>query len=223
MRPSCAESCPSLLIADDHAVFLEALQSLLEKTYPVIGTAMDGRELVTEAVRLKPDIIIIDVSMPLLNGFDAACRIREKLPNVRLVFLTMMEDPNLAAAALELGAVGFVIKHSASKELLTAIDHVWRGKSYISPKLRSGDWVEQQSRVAQFSKDLTQRQCDVVQLFAEGYSLKEIAARLELSQKTIEFHKHHIMTAFHLKSNADLVLFAIKKRLIAVEPELRHA
>ncbi|MGB2625334.1 MAG: response regulator transcription factor [Candidatus Acidiferrum sp.] len=216
------KSRASLLIADDHIVFLDALRPLLEKTYAVVGWAMDGRKLVTEALRLKPDVIIVDVGMPLLNGFDAACRIREQLPNVRIVFLTMQDDPNLAAAAIELGNVAFVLKNSAAKELLMAIEQVRLGKSFTSPKLRSEDWVEQRSRVLQFSKDLTPRQRDVVQLFAEGYSLKEIAARLGLSPKTIEFHKHHIMSAFHLKTNSDLVLFAIKKGLITVEPELRH-
>lgn len=214
---------PSLLIADDHGVFLEALKLLLEKSHVVIGTVLDGRALVNEAFKFKPDMIIVDIGMPLLNGFDAVCRIREQLPNIRIVFLTMKDDPNLAAAAMKLGNVGFVLKHSAAKELLTAIDHVWHGKSFTSPKLRSEDWVEQRSRVMQFSKGLTPRQRDVVQLFAEGYSLKEIAARLDLSPKTIEFHKHHIMASFNLKTNSDVVLFAIKKGLISVEPEARYA
>ncbi len=217
------KSHPSILIADDHAVFSDALRVLLERTYAVIGSVTDGRALVAEAIRLKPDVIIVDVGMPLLNGLDAACRVRKQLPNIRIVFLTMQDDPNLAAAAMEMGNVGFVLKHSAAKELLTAIEQVWRGKSFTSPKLRSKDWVEQRSRVVQFSKDLTPRQCDVVQLFAEGYSLKEIAARLDLSPKTIEFHKHHIMEAFHLMANSDLVLFAIKKGLISVERDALHA
>jgi DNA-binding NarL/FixJ family response regulator len=223
MPPLREKLRPSLFIADDHVVFLDALRLLLEKNYAVIGAVKDGRALVTEALRLKPDVIIVDISMPLLNGFDAACRIREQLPNTRLVFLTMMDDPNLAAAAMELGIVGFVLKNSAAKELLTAIDQVWHGKSYISPKLRSDDWVERRARVKQLSKELTPRQCDVVQLFAEGFSMKEIADNLNLSAKTIEFHKHHIMAAFNLKSNADLVLFAIKKGLISIKPEFRHA
>jgi len=202
---------------------LDALRPLLEKTYEVLGSVTDGRALVAQAIRLKPDVIIVDIGMPLLNGFDAACRIREQLPYVGIVFLTMQDNPNMAAAAMELGKVGFVLKHSAAKELLTAIGQVLQGKSFTSPKLRSEDWVEQRSRVVQFSKDLTARQRDVLQLFAEGYSLKEIAGRLDLSPKTIEFHKHHIMTAFHLKTNSDLILFAVKKRLIAVELEAHHA
>ena len=217
------KSHPRLLIADDHAVFVEALKCFLEKTYVVVGTVMDGRALVREALRLKPDVIIVDIGMPLLNGLNAAQRTREQLPNVRIVFLTMQEDPNLAAVALDLGRVGFVLKHSAAAELLTAIDQVWHGKSYVSPKLRSEDWVEQQTRVKQFSKPLTPRQCDIVQLFAEGYCMKQIAAHLNLSLKTIEFHKQHIMAEFNLKSNSDLVLFAVREGLVSLEPHLFRA
>lgn len=220
MIPKLEKSHPSLLIADDHTLFLETLKCFLEKMHVVIGTVTDGRALVTEALRLKPDVIIVDFGMPLLNGLDAARRIREQLPNARFVFLTMNEDPNLAAAALELGRTGFVLKHSAVAELLTAIDHIWQGKPYISLKIRPEDWVEQRARARQFSKPLTPRQCDIVQLFAEGYCMKEIAAHLNLSLKTIEFHKHQIMEDFNLKSNADLVLFAVKEGLIAVNPEI---
>ncbi len=213
---------PRILIADDHALFLEALKCFLEKSYVVTGTVTDGRSLITEAIRVKPDIIIVDVGMPLLNGLDAARRIREQLPSVRIVFLTMQEDANLAAAAIELGHAAFVLKHSASGELVTAIEQVWRGKSYVSPKLRSQDWVEQRTHVKQFSKALTTRQRDIVQLFAEGYSLKEIAARLDLSPKTVEFHKHQIMAEFDVKNNASLVLFAVKKGLISIDKDILY-
>lgn len=223
MAPLRENSSPHLLIADDHVVFLEALKCFLEKNFVVAGTVTDGRSLVTEAIRLKPDVIIVDIGMPLLNGLDAARRIREQLPNVRLVFLTMQEDANLAAAALEMGHAGFVLKHSAASELVTAIEQVWRGKTYVSPKLRPEDWVEQRARVKQFSKPLTPRQCDIVQLFAEGYAMKEIAARLNLSLKTIEFHKYQIMAEFNVKSNAGLVLFAIKKGLISIDPAIPYA
>jgi len=222
MAPLCEKSRPHLLIADDHAVFLETLKCFLEKSHVVIGTVTDGRALVTEALQLKPDVLIVDIGMPLLNGLDAARRIREQLPHVRIVFLTMKEDPNLAAAALELDRTGFVLKHSAAAELLTAIDQVWHGKPYVSPKLRTDDWVEQRTRVKQFSKPLTARQCDVVQLFAEGYCLKEIGARLNLARKTIEFHKHHIMAQFNLKTNADLVLFAVKEGLVSIDSEIHY-
>jgi len=212
-------SRPHLLIADDHAIFAEGLRLLLEKTYLVVGIVADGRALVSEAARLKPDVVVVDVGMPLLNGLDAARRVREQAPNIKLVFLTMKDDPNLAAAALELRKVGFVLKHSAARELLTAIEHVLRNESYVTPRLRADDWTVRQSRVQQFSKVLTERQRDVVQLFAEGCSIKQIAGHLNLSEKTVEFHKHHIMQSFNLKSNADLVLFALQQGLVSIPSE----
>jgi DNA-binding NarL/FixJ family response regulator len=212
-------SRPRILIADDHAIFTETLRVYLEKTFTVIGVVADGRAMLQEAVRLRPDVIVADVAMPLLNGLDAARRIREQAPNVRFVFLTMLDDANLAAAALELGRVAFVLKCSGGLELLKAVEEVLHGRSYVTPKLRSEDWVAAKARARQFSKELTQRQCDFVQLFAEGRPMKEIAAILNLSEKTIEFHKHHIMEAFSLKSNAALVLFALKRGLISVDPK----
>jgi len=205
-----------LLIADDHAIFAESLRMLLEKTYSVVGIVADGRALVSEATRLKPDVLVVDVAMPLLNGLDAARRVREQIPNIKIVFLTMKDDPNLAAAALELGRVGFVLKNSAMRQLQTAIDHVLHNKSYLVPQVRAEDWVARKARARQFSKALTSRQRDVIQLFAEGYPIKQIADQLNLSQKTIEFHKHHIMQSFDLKSNAELVLFALKRDLITI-------
>ena len=209
---------PQILIADDHPVFTEGLRLLLEKNYGVIGAVADGRALVTAAAKLKPDLIVVDIGMPLLNGLDAAQRVREQLPKVKIVFLTMQDNPNLAAAALELGPIGFVLKYSAGSELLQAISEVLRGKSYVSPRLRSADWVVMRQRARQFSKKLTARQRDIVQLCAEGRPVKEIAGQLNLSEKTVEFHKHHIMQAFNLKSNADLVLFALKQGLIMLDP-----
>jgi DNA-binding NarL/FixJ family response regulator len=219
---SSLDSRPRFLIADDHAMFAEALRVYLEKIYTVVGVVLDGRSMVDAAVRLKPDVIIVDVGMPLLNGLDAARRTREQVPNVRFIFLTMQDDPNLAAAALELGAIAFVLKHSAGPELLKAIDHVLRGQPYLTPKLRALDWVQKKARARQFSTEMTSRQKDVVQMLAEGRPMKEIAGLLNLSEKTVEFHKHHIMEAFNLKSNADLVLFAVRRRLISVtiEPQM---
>jgi DNA-binding NarL/FixJ family response regulator len=205
---------PRLLLADDHAIFSDALQLYLEKDFDIVGVVSDGRTLVDEAIRIRPDVIIADVGMPLLNGLDAARRIKELAPKIKFIFLTMRDDPNLAAAALELGPVAFVLKHSAGPELLEAINEVLRGHSYLTPKLRATDWVEAKARVRQFSKDMTPRQRDIVQLFAEGRPMKEIAGYLHLSEKTIEFHKHHIMVAFNLKNNADLVLFALSQGLI---------
>jgi DNA-binding NarL/FixJ family response regulator len=208
---------PRVLIADDHAIFAETLRLLLEKTCTVVETISDGRALVAATMKLNPDLIVLDVGMPLLNGFDAAIRIREHCPKVKLVFLTMHEDPNLAAAALELGSVGFVLKHSAGSELLKAIQHVLQGVSYVTPKLKADSWLTKQ-RAQQFSHQLNARQREVVQLSAEGYSIKEIAWELHLSPKTVEFHKHQIMHTHNLKNNADLVLFALDQGVIKRNP-----
>ena len=216
-RISAHGTSPRFLIADDHAIFAEALRGYLEKTYAIVGVVLDGRALMAEAMRLRPDVIIVDVSMPFLNGLDAARRIKLEAPNIKFIFLTMQDDPNLAAAALELGAIGFVLKHSAGQELLQAIDHVLHGKCYLTPKLRAEDWVATKARARQFSRELTQRQKEIVQMHAEGRSVKEIADVLKISQKTVEFHKHNIQQSFNLRSSADMVLFALKQGLISVK------
>ena len=188
----------------------------LEKTYVVLGVVLNGRSMVAEALRLRPDLIIAEIGMPILNGLDAARRIKVQLPNIKFVFLTMYDDANLAAAALKLGPIGFVLKRSTGQELLKAIDDVLLGKPYLTPKLRAQDWVESKSRARQFSKELTPRQKDIVQMCGEGRSIKEIAGVLALSEKTVEFHKHRIQELFGLRNNAALVLFAVQQRLISV-------
>jgi len=206
---------PRVLIADDHNIVAEGLRSVLEKSCEVIGIVQDGRQLLVEAPKLKPDVIVLDIGMPLLNGLDAAEQLRPLLPGVKLVFLTMKDDPNLAAAALGLGAVGYVLKHSAASELLKAVTEVLQGKSYVTPKLRAENWAVQGARARQFAKELTPRQKEVLQLLAEGRPMKEIADILKVSEKTVMFHKYHIMDSFNLKSNAELVLFALKNHLIS--------
>jgi DNA-binding NarL/FixJ family response regulator len=217
--PHPNSSRPRILIADDHAMFAETLSAYLDKVFTVIGVVADGRAMLKEAIRLRPDVVVTDVAMPVLNGLDAAQRIREHVPKVKFVFLTMLDDANLAAAALELGSVAFLLKSSCGLELLRAIEEILHDRSYLTAKLRAEDWVAAKARARQFSRELTERQRDFVQLFAEGRSLKEIAAVLKVSEKTIEFHKRHIMDAFNLKSNADLVLFALKRNLVSVNPE----
>jgi DNA-binding NarL/FixJ family response regulator len=206
-----------VLVADDHMIFAEALRLLLERKHKVIGTVTDGRALVEEAIRLRPDVVVTDVSMPLLNGIDAARRIRKEVPKVKCVFLTMHDDPNLAAAALELGPVAFVLKRTGGLELLEAIERVMCGQSYMTPSLRPADWVASNARLRQFSKDLTKRQRDIVQLLGEGRPVKEIASILNLSEKTVQFHKYHIMHVFNVKNNAELVLFALERGLISAK------
>jgi DNA-binding NarL/FixJ family response regulator len=208
-------SLPRALIADDHGIVAEGIRALLKQTCDVIGIVSDGRELLAEAGRLNPDVVIVDIGMPLLNGLDAAEQLRKSLPGTRFVFLTMQDDPNLAAAVLELGAVGFVLKHSAATELTTAVAQVLAGKPYVTPKLRANTPAERESRAHLFSKKLTQRQLEVLQLLAEGRPMKEIASILNVSEKTVMFHKYQIMHNFNLKNNAELVLLALKHHLIS--------
>lgn len=216
---SVSTASKRLLIADDHTMFAEALRVYLEKTYTVVGVVSNGQAMVQEAMKASPDVIIADVGMPILNGLDAARRIKAAAPAIKFVFLTMQDDPNLAAAALELGPIAFVLKHSGGPELLKAIDHVLHGRPYLTPKLRAEDWAATKVRARQYSKELTSRQREIVQMFAEGRAMKEIAGLLDLSEKTVEFHKHHIMESFNIRSNADLVMFALKRNLISVTPE----
>jgi DNA-binding NarL/FixJ family response regulator len=206
---------PRVLIADDHAVVAEGLSSILQKSYDVIGIVRDGRELLVEAPKMEPDLIVLDIGMPALNGLDAAEQLKHFLPSVKFVFLTMKDDPNIAAAALNLGRVGYVLKHSLFSELLHAVSEVLQGKTYVTPRLRSEDWAVQGLRARQFSKDLTPRQREVLQLLAEGRPMKEVAQILKVSEKAIMFHKYRIMTSFNLKNNAELVLFALKHHLIS--------
>jgi DNA-binding NarL/FixJ family response regulator len=214
-RLSRTNRLPRVLIADDHAVVAEGLCSILQKSCDVIGIVRDGRELLVEAPKLEPDLIVLDIGMPALNGLDAAEQLKHFLPNVKFVFLTMKDDPNLAAAALNLGNVGYVLKHSMSSELLYAVSEVLQGKAYVTPRLRSEDWVSQKLRARQFSKDLTPRQKEVLQLLAEGRPMKEVAQILNVSEKAVMFHKYRIMASFNLKNNAELVLFALKHHLIS--------
>lgn len=214
LRQSIAR--PRILLADDHAIVIEGIRSLLEeKGHDVVGAVPDGRALVAAAPELKPDVVILDVGMPLMNGLDAAERLKQLLPKVKIIFLTMKDDPNLAAAVLSLGPVGYVLKHSAATELLTAITEVLRGKSYVTPRLKPENWAVREARAHMFSKDLTPRQREVLQLLAEGRPMKEVSGILNVSEKTVMFHKYHIMRSFNLRSNADLVLLALKEKLIS--------
>jgi DNA-binding NarL/FixJ family response regulator len=211
-------SRPRILLADDHEIFAEMLRGYLDRTFTVIATVADGLAMLKQAVRLKPDVVVADVSMPLLNGLDAARRIREQTPKVKFVFLTMYADPNLAAAALELGRVSFVLKCCGGQEVLKAIEETLHGRSYVTARLRAEDWVAARKRARQFSKDLTERQYEFLRLYAEGRTHREIAEALNISKRTVEFHRSQIMDTFGLKSNADLILFALKKGLISVDP-----
>jgi DNA-binding NarL/FixJ family response regulator len=211
----CFLTLSRVLIADDHRIVAEGVRSILERHYEIVGMVNDGQELISEASRLKPDVIVLDIGMPLLNGFEAGRRLKECVPGSRLVFLTMKDDVNLAAATLDLHPVGYVLKNAGAAELLKAIDEVLHGRSYVTERLRPENWAEQAARARQYSKNLTQRQLEVVQLLAEGRPMKEVGDILQISEKTVMFHKYQVMKAFNLKTNADLVLFAHSQHLVS--------
>jgi DNA-binding NarL/FixJ family response regulator len=209
---------PKVLIADDHTLVAEACKKLLEEQYEVVGTVSDGRSLVRAAVELRPHLIIVDVAMPLLNGLDAGQQIKELLPGIKLVFVTMNHDADLAAEAFRRGASGYLLKTCAASELAIAVREVLRGKSYLSP-LIARDTVDfllrQDKKLVEDANKLTERQREVLQLLAEGKCMKELAGVLNVTPRTVAFHKYRIMEVLNAKSNAELVQYAIRHHLIA--------
>lgn len=203
-----------VLLADDHRIFLEGLKGLLEPEYDLVGTVEDGRALVKEAERLCPDVIVADISMPLLNGIEAVRQIKKSDHRIKVVFLTMHPDVSFAALAFEVGASGYVIKRSASRELITAINDAMMGKTYVTPEI-AGELIQSYKKAQPgenvFYQKLTGRQKEVLQLIAEGHSAKEIADILCISVRTVERHKYNMMQELNLKTTADLVKYAIKQ------------
>src|ERR1700747_2591554 len=204
-----------LLIADDHTLLAEACKSLLEPEFDVVGIVDNGRALLQLASELKPEIVILDIAMPQLNGLDAGKQIKHLLPATKLVFLTMNLSPEVAAEAFRRGASGYVVKCSAAAELVRAIRRALRSESYLSPDitketvdflLRSGNSYAEEKRI-------TPRQREVLQLLAEGMSMKEIANTLNLKPGTVAFHKYRIMETLGLKSNAELLQYAINHHI----------
>jgi DNA-binding NarL/FixJ family response regulator len=207
---------PRILIADDHALVLEAIRKLLEPQCEVVATVTDGRALVESAVMLKPDVVLIDIAMPLLNGLEAVRQIKAKMPAVKLICLTMNEDSEVGAEAMRAGASGYLLKKSAASELFHAIQEVLRGRSYITPEIARGmqETFIRDPRHGSRRTVLTSRQREVTQLLAEGKSLKEAANVLNVTPRTVAFHKYQIMAEMKLKSTADLVRFAIKNGIV---------
>lgn len=208
---------PCLLIADDHTLVLEAFKTMLEMDYEVVGTVADGRALVEAARRLKPDLIILDLYMPLLNGLDAARVILQELPAVKLVVLTMDQDPDLAACALRMGVSGYLLKNSAGAELRKCLAAVCAGKRYLTQAIARGSIADLLllSQGPAGPEELSEREREVVQLLAEGRPMKQVADILEISPRTVQFHKYRVMERYHLKSSAEVVQFAIHNKLIA--------
>jgi DNA-binding NarL/FixJ family response regulator len=206
---------PRVLLADDHALLLAAFEKLLAGECEIVGQVSDGRALVAAAEVLKPDLIVLDIGMPLLNGLEAGRQIKQKQRNVKLVFLTMNEDPDLAAEALRAGASGYLLKRSAASELSTAIREAMQGRSYITPLVTAGVVGSlQHGRDQAPAQALTPRQREVLQLLAEGRSMKEVASVLNLTPRTVAFHKYRMMEQLKVKSTAELVQYAVKHHIV---------
>ncbi len=208
---------PRLLIADDHVLIAEACKNLLEPEFHVVGVVSDGHALLKAAPELKPDVVIVDIAMPQLNGLDAGEQIKQKNHAIKLIYLTMNVRPDVAAEAFRRGASGYVLKHCTAEELIVAVRRVLRGESYLSP-LITKDTVEFLLRTgAAYSEEkrISGRQSEVLQLLAEGKSMKEIAYILQLKPGTVAFHKYRIMEVLGLRSNAELIEYAIKHHMVA--------
>ena len=204
-----------VLIADDHRLVAETCKGMLEPEFEVLGVHTDGRSLVQAALSSKPDIVLLDVGMPQLNGLDAGEQIKAKLPKVKLVFLTMNVAPEVVAEAFRRGASAYVLKQSAAEELLTALRRVLRGESYLSPLITRETVTHLLSRSNSEGdkKRITTRQSEILQLLAEGKSMKEAAAILDLKAGTIAFHKYRMMQTLGIKTNAELLEYAIKRQM----------
>ncbi len=209
-------SRPRILLADDHKILLEAFTRLLSPAYDIVGAVSDGRALIQTAARIKPDVIVVDVSMPLLTGIEACRQLQPRLPETRWVFLTVNADPDLAAEAFRLGASAYLLKSSAASELFTAIQNALSGSLYLTPLLSKGVplavFLNRNSNAD--TDKLTSRQREVLQLLAEGRVMKEVADILGVTPRTVAFHKYTIMQELGVKSSAELVQYAMKLGLV---------
>lgn len=208
---------PRIFLADDHSLLLDAFSNLLEPKFEVVGTATDGRQMLKMVSKLRPDVVVMDISMPNFNGFDAGEKLKKTLPDIKLLFLTVNEDPDMVAEAFRIGANGYLLKSSAASELFQAIDTVLKGGNYVTPKITQG-------MVSAFIKkpggqkvhgELTIRQREVLQLLAEGNTMKEVAAVLNITPRTVAFHKYQIMGNLDIKSNSELIQYAVKHGLVS--------
>lgn len=207
---------PRLLLADDHALIVEAFTKLLEAEFEIVGTVTDGLALLKKAPELKPDVVILDLSMPKLNGMDAGKQLKKILPLTKIIVLTMSEDFEFAAQALRHWASAYLLKKSAGSELIRAIRDVLKGRTYVTPRVA-------RRLLEEFVRDprpdheahLTKRKKEVLQLLAEGHTMRQVAVLLEISTRTVAFHKYQMMQEHGLKTQSDIVIFAIKQRVLA--------
>jgi DNA-binding NarL/FixJ family response regulator len=209
-----------LVIADDHSIVLQAYRQLLEPEYTVVGTASNGQELLAIAPQLVPDIILLDISMPTLNGLDVARQLKAAVPHAKLIFVTMMSEPFYISQAFSMGASAYVLKQSASTELLSALSAALRNQRYVSPQLSlevqdaiETPWVKPEG----FSSKLTPRQQEVLQLLTKGLSTKEIADSMQVSTKAVEFHKGNITRRLGIRTTAELTRFALSQGLTKLD------
>jgi DNA-binding NarL/FixJ family response regulator len=209
---------PRILIADDHNLVAELCKRLLETEFDVVGMVSDGRALVRAVLELKPDVIVLDIAMPVLNGLDAGQQVKEMLPSVKLVYLTMNTDIEVAAEAFERGASGYLLKTCAAAEMVVAVREVLRGKSYMSQGL-SRDAIDclrwQHKKLVKEDERLTDRQREVLQLLAEGKVMKEVGDLLNMTARTVAYHKYRMMEVLGAKSNAELVKYAVRNHIVA--------
>lgn len=208
--------CPQrVILADDHNMVLDALKNLIEPEFQVVGMFSDGLSLIEGAASLKPNVIVLDIGMPNMNGLNAGQRLKQLLPSVRLIYLTMNQDPDMAAEAFRLGASAYLLKNSAGAELVQALRQVVRGGSYVTPLMTKdmvGSFVQNFKR-RKSTNHLTLRQKEVLQLLAEGRSMKEAAFILNVSPRTVAFHKYTMMEHLNIRSSAQLIEYAMKNSL----------
>jgi DNA-binding NarL/FixJ family response regulator len=209
---------PRILIADDHILVADLCRKLLETEFDVVGTVCDGRALIRSALELKPDVIVVDIAMPMLNGLDAGQQVKETLPVVKVIYLTMNPDPEVAAEAFRRGASGYLLKTCTIEELVTTVRRVLRGMTYMSSRLSKAtvSYLRRQSKMPVGEEErLTDRQREVLQLLAEGKLMKEVGSILNMKTRTVAFHKYRIMEALGARSNADLVKYAVRNHMVA--------
>lgn len=209
---------PRILIADDHTLVADLCRKLLETEFDVVGTVSNGRVMVRTAIELKPDVIVVDIAMPILNGLDAGKQVKEELPSVKLIFLTMSTDIQLAAEAFRRGASGYLLKTCASLELVTAVHDVLCGRTHISESLCKSDvnyLRRTETKLVQEDERLTPREREVLQLLAEGKMMKEVGTILNMATSTVAFHKYRMMETLGVKSSAELVRYAVRNHIVA--------
>jgi DNA-binding NarL/FixJ family response regulator len=209
------------MLADDHTLLVEAFRKLLEPHFQIVATVADGRSLLETAPKVNPDVVVVDIGMPLLNGLEAGLRLKKQMPRVKLVFLTMNKDPDLALEAMHSGASGYLLKTSAAGELIRTIQLALKGKSYVTPSIarEMEKAFINDPRAREQKRALTPRQREVVQLLAEGKSMKEVASILNLTPRTVAFHKYRAMGELHIGTTAELIQFAIRTRILVPTTE----